>query len=85
MNKDKTLLAIEPFAKKTLTSFEVPDNLIKDNMSMCVYSTVLCDSLYKTMNWDEKELYRIPGTVLYNDRIAVFELQKAIKYNDEEW
>lgn len=85
MNKEKTLLAIEPFDKKTLTSFEVPENIHSENGSMCVYSTMLCSALYKAMNWDEFELYRIPGIVLYNDRVAVFELQKATKYNDEEW
>lgn len=83
MNREKTLLAIEPYTKKTLTSFEVPQNMIKENASMCIYSTVLCDSLYKSMGWDKNELYRIPGVVLYNDLVAVFELKKAVKYNDE--
>ena len=85
LNSDKTLLAVEPYNKKTLTSFEVPENLHKENGSMCVYSKMLCASLYKIMGWDEYELYRVPGIVLCHDNVAVFELKKAKIYNDEEF
>lgn len=85
LSADKTLLAVEPYDKKPLTSFEVPENLHKDNGSMCVYSKMLCSNLYKIMGWNEDELYRIPGIILYCDKVAVFELKKAIIYNDEEF
>lgn len=85
LNADKSLLAIEPYDKKTLTSFPVPENFYKDNGSMCVYSKMLCSNLYKIMGWNEDELYRIPGTILYVDKVVVFELKKAKIYNDKEF
>mgnify|MGYP003309309086 CR=1 FL=1 len=58
-----------------------------ENGSMCVYSTMLCSALYKAMNWDEFELYRIPGIVLYNDKVAealFFSTSPGITENSED-
>lgn len=82
-NKGK-LLAVEPYDKKTFTSFRVPKNLYSDNGAMVVYSKMLCTALYSEMGWDEYELYRIPGKVLYKERIAIFDLNRAVPYEEDD-
>lgn len=81
VNEARTLLAIEPYHKRTFTSFKVPSELYSDKGSMRVYSKKFCSILYREMKWDENRLYRIPGRILSKDKIGFFNLEKAECYN----
>ncbi len=83
INEEGTLLAVEPYYKRTLTSFKVPSDLYSDNGSMRVYSKKLCSIIYREMKWDENKLYRVPGRIISKDKIGIFDLKKAECYNDE--
>ena len=78
VNEEGTLLAVEQYYKKSFTSFVIPQNLYADNGSMVVYSKSFCSLLYNKMNWNEDKLYRIPGKILREQRVAIFDLTKAI-------
>lgn len=82
VNEEGTLLAVEPYHRKTFTSFVVPKNLYSYNGGMIVYSKSLCALLYNRLNWNKDKLYRIPGKILKEQKTAVFDLTNAVCYND---
>ena len=81
VNKDGTQMAVEPYHRKTFTSFSVPKNLYSYSNGMVVYSKSLCSLLYNRQNWNKDKLYRIPGKVFKEQKTAVFDLTKAVCYN----
>ena len=80
VNEENILMAVEPYHRKTFTSFSVPPNLYSYNGAMIVYSKSLCGLLYSKMNWDKDKLYRIPGKIFKEQKIAVFDLTNAVCY-----
>lgn len=82
VNEEGTLLAVEPYHKKTFTSFAIPKNLYSYNGAMIVYSKSLCSLLYNRLNWNKDKLYRIPGKILKEKKTAIFDLMNAVCYND---
>ncbi len=82
INSENKLLAVEPYHKRTLTSFKVPQDLYSDNGSMRVYSKKLCSIIYSEMSWNMTRLYRIPGEIILKDQIGIFNLKKAESYDD---
>lgn len=83
VNSEGTSMAVTPYHKRSFTSFRVPKNLYSDNGAMIVYSKAFCELLYKKLGWDEDYLYRVPGKILYDRKIAVFDLSKAFCYINE--
>ena len=81
VNKEGTLLAVEPYHRKSFTSFKIPRNLYSYNSAMVVYSKPLCSLLYNRLNWNKDKLYRIPGKILKEQKTAVFDLTNAVCYN----
>lgn len=81
VNREGTLLAVEPYHRKTFTSFKIPRNLYSYNGAMVVYSKPLCRLLYNRLNWNKDKLYRIPGRILKEQRTVVFDLTNAVCYN----
>lgn len=80
VNEEGTLLAVEPYHRKTFTSFTVPKNLYSYDGEMVVYSKPLCALLYNKLNWNKDKLYRIPGKILKEQKTAVFDLTNAVCY-----
>ncbi len=74
-------MAVEPYHRKTFTSFVVPKNLYSYNGAMVVYSKSLCSLLYSRLNWNKDKSYRIPGRILKEYKTAVFDLTNAVCYN----
>lgn len=64
INEEGTLLAVEPYHRKTFTSFSVPKDLYSYNGEMVVYSKSLCAVLYSRLDWNKDTSYRIPGKIL---------------------
>ncbi len=81
INEEGPLLAVEPYHRKTFTSFTVPKNLYSYNGEMVVYSKSLCAVLYSRLDWNKDKLYRIPGKVFKEQKTAVFDLTNAVCYN----
>ncbi len=81
VNKEGTLLAVEPYHRKTFTSFAIPRNLYSYNGAMVVYSKSLCSLIYNRLNWNKDKLYRIPGEILKEEKAAVFNLMNAVCYD----
>ena len=81
VNEEGTLLAVEPYHRKTFTSFAIPRNLYSYSGAMVVYSKSLCDLLYNKLNWSEDRLYRIPGKILKEQKAVVFDLTNAVCYD----
>lgn len=82
VNKDGTLMAVEPYHRKTFTSFTVPKNLYSYNGEMVVYSKSLCAVIYSRMDWNKDKLYRVPGKILKEEKTAVFDLTNAVCYDN---
>lgn len=82
VNEEGTLLAVEPYHRKTFTSFTVPKNLYSYNGEMVIYSKSLCAVLYSRLDWNKDKLYRIPGKILKEEKAAVFDLTNAVCYNN---
>lgn len=80
VNEEDTLLAVEPYHRKTFTSFAIPRNLYSCNGAMVVYSKSLCGLLYNRLNWYENKLYRIPGKVFKEQKTVIFDLMNAVCY-----
>lgn len=80
VNSQGTLLAVEPYPRKTFTSFKIPQNLYSYDGAMVVYSKPLCSLLYNKSNWNRDKLYRIPGKILKEQKTAVFDLTNAVCY-----
>lgn len=81
VNEEGTLLAVEPYHKKSFTSFKIPENLYSYNGAMIVYSKQLCSLLYNRLDWNKNELYRIPGRIFKEQKTAVFDLTNAVCFN----
>ena len=81
VNEEGTLLAVEPYHRKTFTSFAIPRNLYSYNGAMVVYSKSLCSLLYNRLNWNENKLYRIPCKIIKEQKAAVFDLTHAVCYD----
>lgn len=81
VNEEATLMAVEPYHRKTFTSFAVPKNLYSYNGAMVVYSKSLCGLLYNKLNWDADKLYRIPGRIFKEQKTVVFDLTNAVRYH----
>ncbi len=81
VNEEGALLAVEPYHRKTFTSFAIPRNLYSYSGAMVVYSKSLCALLYNRLNWNEDKLYRIPGIILKEQKVAVFDLTNAVCYD----
>lgn len=82
VNEEGTLLAVEPYHRKTFISFAIPRNIYSYSGAMVVYSKSLCALLYNRLNWNEDKLYRIPGKILKEEKTAVFDLTNAACYDN---
>lgn len=81
VNESGKRMAVEPYHRKTFTSFAIPRNLYASNGAMVIYSKPLCSLLYSGLNWNPNKLYRIPGILLKEQETAVFDLTNAVCYD----
>lgn len=85
INKDATLLIVEPFDRLTLTSFRVPKNLEEDDGNMEVYSKGLIRGLIQRLGWINGRSYRVPGKVLPKQSMILFDLSEAKEIYNEAY
>lgn len=77
VHKTKALLAVTPDEKRTFTTHKTPSNIYDEKGRMVIYSKKLCTAIYQKMNWNKDKLYRIPGEIIKEEKVAYFDLSKA--------
>ena len=70
-------LLITPYSKRDFKSHAVPQRVYKGDGSFEVSSYKLCRLIAGMQNWDLERSYRIPGNVLPEKKVAVFNLREA--------
>lgn len=79
VHADGTSMIMEPCAQKTFTTFRVPKIEDSDETkSVRVFSKGFCTLLANRLNWDIHKSYRILGVIVPNQKIAVFDLTRAV-------
>lgn len=78
VSEDRRSMILEPYHKKTFTSFKIPKNLFEYGGSMQVHSKAFCDLLAAQLNWDTDCSYRIVGGLIHKPKkMAIFDLTSA--------
>ena len=72
----KSLLML-PHKKKDFISHEVPQKVYSGSDSMEICSKKLCRILAGQHSWDVSRSYRVPGVIITEKELAVFDLMKA--------
>ena len=72
-------MLIEPYFKRSFTSFRVPKREIDDNKhgGMELSSMGFCRILARQLGWDINYSYRIPGKIYEKEKVIIFDLSKA--------
>ena len=75
---DGTSMLMEAFDKKTFTSFRVPKIDENDGVGKVrIYSKAFTHILATHQNWDCSRSYRVPGRIMADQKIVLFDLTKA--------
>ncbi len=77
MSEDGRNLMVAPYKKKDLKSHSVPGKVYSGCGGMGVNSYKLCRLIANKYSWNLAYSYRVPGTVLVDQRSAVFDLTRA--------
>lgn len=77
INEDATSLLLEPFDRITLTSFRVSSKLDDEEGKMEVYSKALLRGLSQRLGWGKGKSYRVPGKVLLQQGVVLYDLTQA--------
>ena len=78
ISEDRKSMILEPYHKKTFTSFKIPKNLFDYGGSMQVHSKAFCSLLATQLNWNAECSYRIVGGLLHKPKqMAIFDLTSA--------
>ena len=77
INEDATSLLLEPFDRISLTSFRVPANLNEEEGNMEVYSKGFIHGLSQRLGWERGRSYRVPGKVLPQQGVVLYDLTQA--------
>ncbi len=73
----RTML-LEPYDRKTFTSFHVPENLYSENGCMGISSKRFCDLLAAKLCWRTDCSYKVFGKLFEKQRIIVFDFSSAV-------
>ena len=74
---DGTSMILEPHESRTFTTIRVPKNIYTEKGNMEVHSKGLCRLLANKLKWDINCSYRIPGKLIPQQQIVIFDLSKA--------
>lgn len=78
VNYTENKLLIEPYFKRSFTSFRVPERQMNDTRGgMELSSMGFCRILARQLGWDIGQSYRIPGKIYEKERVIIFDLSKA--------
>lgn len=77
ISDDGQNLMISPYAKRDFKSHAVPQRVYKGDGSLEVSSYKLCRLIAEMQSWDLERSYRVPGSVIPEKKVAVFNLCEA--------
>lgn len=85
ISEDGTKLAMEPYGKKDFYSHRVSQSVYTGNGGMEVCSLKLCRLIADLHSWDIDRSYRVPGSLLREENVVIFDLRRAeeIERDDE--
>lgn len=70
-------MVMQPYETRSFTTIRVPKNLYSDNGKTQAYSKGLCRLLANKLNWDINCSYRIPGRLIPQQKLVVYDLSQA--------
>lgn len=76
---DGKTLILAPYKKKDFHSHRVPQAVYHGKRSLELASIRLCQILAVEFGWDSSKSYRIPGCLVEDKKIVVFDLHRAAK------
>ena len=77
VGNDGTNLAMAPYGKKDFHSHRISKKTYEGGKGLEISSLPLCSLLAERHNWDMSLSYRVPGTILKENNVALFDLSKA--------
>lgn len=75
-------LILSPYKKKDFHSHRVPQDVYHGKRSLELASMRLCQILTAEFGWDSSKSYRIPGLLVEDKKIVVFDLSRAAKIGE---
>ena len=83
LNHDSSSMIMEPYHKKEFQSIRVKkDNKISHELYF--RCRPLCRLIEHTRGWNHSQSYRIPGRLIQNQRIVLFDLTQAIPISSQD-
>ena len=82
IDEDGNNLVLIPYNKKDFHSHRVPIYVYNGKRGLSLTSIRLCKILATKFSWDTNKSYRVPGIIIRQQKIVVFNLQKAVSIND---
>lgn len=77
MGSNGESLVLSPYSKKDFHSHRVPPSVYHGKKSFELTSIRLCKMLAANFNWDCNMSYRVPGVILEQQKIVMFDLRQA--------
>ena len=77
VGNDGTYLAMAPYGKKDFHSHRISKKTYEGGKGLEISSLPLCSLLAERHNWDMSLSYRVPGTILKENNVSLFDLSKA--------
>ena len=78
LGKNEKAILLEPYDRKTFTSFCVPRNLYSENGCMRISSKPFCDLLAAKLCWRTDCSYRAFGRLFEKQKVIVFDFSSAV-------
>ena len=75
-------LILSTYKKKDFHSHRVPQDVYHGKRSLELASMRLCQILTAEFGWDSSKSYRIPGRLVEDKKIVVFDLSRAAKIGE---
>ena len=79
---DGNTLILAPYKKKDFHSHRVPQDVYHGIRSFELASMRLCQILTAEFGWDSSKSYRIPGRLVQDKKVVVFDLRSATKIGE---
>lgn len=79
---DGNTLILSPYQKKDFHSHRVPQDVYHGKRSLELASIRLCQILTVEFGWDSSKSYRIPGRLVEDKKVIVFDLRSATKIGE---
>lgn len=77
LNGDGTAMVMEPYDKKEFQSMRVPKSVYSKTGRMDFHSIGFCHLLAYRLSWDQLRSYRVPGKILHNQKLVLFDLKST--------